>query len=120
MDIGSLRRPGEQRPVVGTVYRTTNAWERLRGLLGRAPLGHDEGLLIEPCGSIHTFLMRYPIDVVYLTRGMHVLEVVEAVPAWRMSMCFGAGRTLELAAGGAARAGIRPGRDLVWHPATSP
>ena len=76
MDIGSLRRRGEERPVVGTVYRTTNAWERLRGLLGRAPLGRDEGLLLEPCGSIHTFLMRYPIDVVYLTRGMHVLEVV--------------------------------------------
>ncbi|MEQ8659915.1 MAG: DUF192 domain-containing protein [Gammaproteobacteria bacterium] len=120
MHTGSLLHAGGEHAAVATVYRTTNAWERLRGLLGRPPLGHDEGLLIEPCGSIHTFLMRYPIDVVYLNRRLHVLAVVEALPAWRVSMCFGAALTLELAAGAAARAGIAAGHELAWRPHATP
>ncbi|MEQ8230885.1 MAG: DUF192 domain-containing protein [Gammaproteobacteria bacterium] len=115
MHVGSLLAAGGGDALVATVYRTTNAWERLRGLLGRPPLGADEGLLIEPCGSIHTFLMGYPIDVVYLNTRLQVLQVVEALPAWRMSMCFGAGLTLELAAGSAARAGLAPGQALAWQ-----
>ena len=40
--------------------------QRARGLLGRAPLAADEALLIRPCSSIHTFGMRFAIDVVFI------------------------------------------------------
>ncbi len=48
---------------------------RARGLLGGPPLELDEALLIAPCSSIHTFGMRYPIDVVFLDRNARVVRV---------------------------------------------
>jgi uncharacterized protein DUF192 probably involved in sugar metabolism len=39
---------------------------RLRGLLGRHELDADEGLLLRPESSIHTWFMRFPIDALFL------------------------------------------------------
>lgn len=116
MDRGRFIDAASSDTVVAAVYRTGNAWERLRGLLGRAPLHADEGLLISPCGSIHTLFMAYPIDVVYLARDLTVLRVIPALHPWRCSIGFGAASTLELTAGGAARAALTPGRRLRWQP----
>ena len=38
---------------------------RRKGLLGRDGLAAGEGLWIAPCESVHTFFMRFPIDLVY-------------------------------------------------------
>src|SRR5215204_7088823 len=40
-----------------------NVWTRGKGLLGRRGLPEGEGLVIEPCSSIHTLFMAFPIDV---------------------------------------------------------
>ena len=45
-----------------------SAWTRTKGLLGRASLDEDEGILLRPGGSIHMFFMRFPIDAVFLDR----------------------------------------------------
>ena len=50
-------------------------WPRMRGLLGRASLPAGEGLLLRPAGSVHTFFMRFPIDVVFLDRELEVVGV---------------------------------------------
>ena len=47
---------------------------RMKGLLGRSGLAPDEGLLIRPATSIHTWFMRFPIDVVFLDREFVVRE----------------------------------------------
>lgn len=57
---------------------------RLRGLLGRSWLNADEGLLILPCNSIHTFGMRFPIDVLALDRRGRVRKHFHAVPPGRI------------------------------------
>jgi uncharacterized membrane protein (UPF0127 family) len=87
-------------------------WSRMRGLLGRNGLAEGEGLLIKPCGSVHTFFMRFPIDVVFLDRELSVVAVRPEVPPWRTAGARGAKVTLELAAGEAARLGIEPGLQL--------
>jgi len=86
--------------------------ERMRGLLGRAALGPREGMLLPHCGMIHTFGMRYPIDVVYLDREHRVLKVSEALAPRRMGGHWRARSVLELAAGSAAACGIRTGTVL--------
>jgi uncharacterized protein len=91
-------------------------WTRLRGLLGRRGLGDDEGLLIRPAGSVHTFFMSFPIDVVFLSRDDTVLKVVRSLRPWRLAAARGAKRTLELPAGGAARARLASGERLVLVP----
>ena len=72
---------------------------RRKGLLGRNGLAPGEGLWIIPCESVHTFFMRFPIDLVYLDRENRIKKVRSAVGAWRMSACFSAHSVLELPAG---------------------
>jgi len=79
------------------------------GLLVGAPLQADEGLLITPCGSIHTLGMRYAIDVVFLHADGRVLRICPAVGAGRVRIGRGARSVLELQAGAAARHGLVPG-----------
>jgi uncharacterized protein len=84
-------------------------WTRMRGLLGRHGLDSGEGLLLRPTGSVHTFFMRFPIDVVFLSRDGEVLKVARALPAWRTAGARRAKVVLELAADEAERRGIRVG-----------
>jgi len=93
-----------------TVARTP--FTRMRGLLGRRRLDPGEGLLLEPAGSIHTFFMRFPIDVVFLDREQRVVRVASSVAPWRAAAARKARAVLELAAGEAARVGLVPGSVL--------
>jgi uncharacterized membrane protein (UPF0127 family) len=87
-------------------------WQRLRGLLGRPPLEHDEALLLIPGGSIHTLGMRYAIDVVHLDAAWRVVRVHHAVNICRIALAPGGTCcTLELSAGVAA--GLGPGDRLI-------
>jgi uncharacterized membrane protein (UPF0127 family) len=85
---------------------------RLRGLLGRRELPRDEGLLISPSSSIHTWFMRFPIDVVFLDRDLRVVGVAADVRPWRLRWRKGARQVLELAAGEAAARRIEAGDRL--------
>ena len=87
-------------------------WSRMRGLLGRRGLESGEGLLLRPTGSVHTFFMRFPIDVVFLSRDGEVLKVARALPAWRAAGARRAKAALELAADEAERREIRVGTRL--------
>jgi len=86
-----------------------NFLTRALGLLVGRPLAAAEGLLIAPCASIHTFGMRYAIDVVFVDRQARVLRVCPDVRAGRMRIARGARGVLELRAGTAARHGLEAG-----------
>ena len=89
------------------------ALERLRGLLGRSSLPEGEGLVIEPCTSIHTFFMRFPIDVLFLDAQGRVLRAIAALGPWRATRIYPrAARVAELPAGTLLRTGTAEG-DLV-------
>jgi uncharacterized protein len=86
---------------------------RMRGLLGRSSLPPGEGILLRPAGSVHTFFMRFPIDVVFLDREGAVVGIEPELRPWRTAGRRGAKAALELAAGEAHRRGISPGDRLV-------
>ena len=73
--------------------------KRNKGLLGRESLSPGEGLWIRPCESVHTFWMRFPIDLVYLDRKHRIRKLVSAVPPWRLSACLLAHSVIELPSG---------------------
>ena len=88
----------------GTILATRlevadSAPKRTKGLLGRDGLGSGEGLWIVPCESVHTFFMRFAIDLVYLDRKNRVKKVRSVVGPWRFSACLTAHSVLELPAG---------------------
>ncbi|MEU4061491.1 DUF192 domain-containing protein [Streptomyces wedmorensis] len=95
---GSLDVPLE----IAASYRA-----RRRGLLGRD--GVPGALLIVRTNSVHTFGMRFPIDVAYLDRSFTVLSVV-TMPPGRLGMIRPRGRhVLEAEAGAMAGWGLRRG-----------
>ena len=85
----------------------------MRGLLGRKELPSGEGILLKPSGSVHTFFMRFPIDVVFLDRELRVVAIAPDVPPWRMRGARGAKAVVELRAGEASRRGLAEGQTLV-------
>ena len=87
--------------------------KRRKGLLGRdsLPIGH--ALWIVPCESVHTYGMRFPIDVLYLDRKKRVIKLRRAMPAWRLSLCLFAHSVLELPAGTIESTKTEPGDQLV-------
>ncbi len=91
---------------------------RMKGLLGKRELVAGEGLLIQPAPSIHTFFMRFPIDVVFLAKNGEVMKVAANVGAWRMRSCRRAVAVLELPAGEAARRRITVGDHIDMANAT--
>jgi uncharacterized protein len=92
---------------IAATFRT-----RLRGLLGRRELAPGEGLLIRPTNSIHTFFMRFAIDVVFLDRSGVVVKLVSNLRPWRVAFAPRGRDALELGAGEADARGIRLGDRL--------
>jgi uncharacterized protein len=91
--------------------------KRNKGLLGRDRLVDGGGLWIVPCESVHTFFMRFPIDLVYLDRNHKIKKVRSAVGAWRFSACLTAHSVLELPAGTIDATQTKPGDTLEFSPA---
>ena len=88
--------------------------KRRTGLLKHARLEPGEGLWISPCESVHTFFMKFPIDLVYVDRKGKVRKVRSSVPAWRLSGCLPAHSVVELPAGTAEQTGTQVGDELVF------
>jgi hypothetical protein len=58
--------------------------KRLQGLLGRKGLEDKEGMMIVPCNSIHTYRMKFPIDVLFVDKDNVVLKVLRDFKPGRM------------------------------------
>ena len=67
------------------VRKADNFLTRLIGLLKRKHLGPEEALWLMPSKGIHTIGMRFPIDVVFLNRGHHVVGLMSGLPPYRIS-----------------------------------
>lgn len=80
------------------VYSAHTFYLRLRGLLGRRELETNEALHIQPCSDVHTFGMKYDLDIVFLDSAGSVLKVDSLRPN-RWSYCKGAKAVLEFKAG---------------------
>jgi hypothetical protein len=91
---------------------------RMVGLLGRSGLAPGDGLVIRPCNAIHTWFMRFPIDVVFLDADGVVLRAVEALPPFRLASGGRRARvTIELPAGTLRRFAVAPGAHVRMAPA---
>jgi uncharacterized membrane protein (UPF0127 family) len=88
---------------------------RRKGLLGRSEFPSGEALVIAPCNLVHTFFMRFPIDLVFVNRGGEVLKVREHVPPSRLSGCLRAWAVLELPTGMVAVSRVCTGDRLRLH-----
>ncbi|MFJ9938995.1 DUF192 domain-containing protein [Streptomyces erythrochromogenes] len=104
----ALRVGSDPTPIpleVASSYRA-----RTRGLLGRD--GIDGAMLLTPAASVHTFRMRFAIDVAYLDRNLRVLDVVTMAPGRLGLPRLRARHVLEASAGAMAGWGLAAGTTL--------
>lgn len=73
--------------------------ERMRGLRGQPGLDPNEGLLLEHCRSVHTFGMRFAIDVVLLDAHARPIGVRTLVPGRLLLPRRGVRQIVEVPAG---------------------
>jgi uncharacterized protein len=86
--------------------------KRRTGLLKHERLEAGQGLWIVPCESVHSFFMKFAIDLVYLDRDKKVRKVRHRMVPWRVSACLSAHSILELPAGAVAASGTVVGDQL--------
>ena len=103
--------------VVGEDIREAGTFlARLRGLLGTNGLAPGEGLWISPCGSIHSFGMRFVFDALFLGPDGKVVGRYERFGRNRISRVFWNARgVLELPAGTIERTGTEVGDELQFE-----
>jgi uncharacterized membrane protein (UPF0127 family) len=90
-----------------------SAFSRFCGLMLRASLPEDEGIVLSPCGSVHMALMRFSIDVLYLDRAGRVVKLVRRLRPYRVS--FGgrhAHSAIEIPSGSIERLGVLEGDEI--------
>ncbi len=83
------------------------------GLLGHTKLEAEEALWIDPCQSIHTFFMSFPIDAVFVDAQMRIQKIYHSLPPWRMTtLVWGARSVIEMPSGKAKHLGLAKGEVL--------
>ena len=89
--------------------------KRREGLLKYPGLKPGEGLWITPCEGVHTFGMKFPIDVVFLNKKKAVVKVRPNMVRSRISISFRAHSVLELPVGVLEQSGTTAGDQLQFE-----
>jgi uncharacterized membrane protein (UPF0127 family) len=71
------------RTILNHLLVADNFWSRFVGVQFRSPLPLDSGLVIVPCPAIHTFFVRFSLDLIWIGRQAQVLELRRSVRPWR-------------------------------------
>jgi len=90
---------------------------RRRGLLGRDGMAAGEALIIAPTNAIHTFFMRFAIDVAFVNREGRILRVRPSMPSWRVAFAARSFAVVEAPAGTFAASSTSAGDTLALVPA---
>ena len=80
-----LRNATSGRLLAEQIRVADTAWTRMRGLLGHPPLRAGEGLWIRPSNGVHTFGMKYAIDVIFLDSRKRVVDLYENLKPFRLT-----------------------------------
>ena len=98
--------------VARTILTAFDSASRRQGLLGRDGLEEGSALIIAPCSAIHTFSMRFAIDVLFVAKDGRVLKTRSNVRPGRIAAALRAFAVVELPPGAIERSGTRKGDQL--------
>ena len=97
---------------VRQTYKAERFQERLIGMIGKK-FTHFDGMVFDRCNAVHTFFMKMPIDILFVSREGKVLKSVEKFPSWRPFLyCKNSFYVIELPCGAIARSGTEKGDQL--------
>lgn len=103
-------------PSVIRLRRAQGFWDRLIGLAWRSAIDSDQAFLIEQCRAVHTFGMRVPLDVVFISEQGVVLSVFDGLAPCRIAACLSGAHVIEFACGLISKLQIMPGDQILFEP----
>jgi uncharacterized membrane protein (UPF0127 family) len=104
--------PGGHVTLATHVEIALDSASRKRGLLGRTSLAPGHALVIAPSNGVHTFFMKFPIDIVFVARDGTVVKIAPAVKASRIAFAWRGFAVIELAAGAADAVALAMGEKI--------
>lgn len=107
-----VRDAQTQEPLFTQGRIATTFFQRALGLLFKAPPEPDETLLFKDAPLIHTFFMRYPIDIIFLDRTLTVVKICRNTPPFRVVGALQSAFTLEARAHAAGEKKIHEGQSF--------
>lgn len=105
----TLRNVRSQHTLADRLEAAFDSASRNKGLLQRDSLPEGQALILAPCNSIHTFFMRFAIDVLFMARDGRVLKLSRTLVPWRIAISWRASAVVELPAGTIERCETRVG-----------
>ncbi|MDP5274488.1 DUF192 domain-containing protein [Chengkuizengella axinellae] len=88
-------------------------FSRFIGLMFKKHIFRDGALHILPCSQIHTFFMKFPIDVVYLNSDYEVVGIEENLSPWKIGGKFKQVKSIiELSSGAVVKTGLKIGDSI--------
>jgi uncharacterized protein len=108
----ALTNTRHQRIVARTLLTAFDSKSRRTGLLNHDTLPEGSALIIAPSQAIHTFSMRFSIDVAFVAKDGLVLKVRHRVPPRRIALSWRAFAVIELPAGALETSDTKPGDRL--------
>ena len=114
-----LRNERTSSTVSSVLLPAFDSATRRRGLLGRDGLERNAAVILAPCPAIHTWFMRFSIDVLFVAKDGTIRKVCPSLPAWRIAVDLRAFAVIELASGVALETDTRLGDRLSLAPADS-
>ncbi|GHH96688.1 DUF192 domain-containing protein [Neobacillus kokaensis] len=101
------------KTIADSIEPAVTFFARLKGLMFRRQLSIGGGLYLHPCKAIHTFFMKFPIDVLYLDKDWKVVGLEEQLESGRVGKIFpNITSVIELKSGSIKKKGIQEGQTL--------
>jgi uncharacterized membrane protein (UPF0127 family) len=82
------------------VILANTPFKRIKGLLGKKEFRKSQALILDPCNSIHTFFMRFSIDILFMDKNNKVIKAISCLKPFKFTpIVFGAAFAIELPSG---------------------
>lgn len=78
----------DNKVILKNVSIADNFFSRFKGLMGKSNIDDNIGLMIIPCNSIHTFFMKFNIDVIFIDLNSKVVDVYIDLAPWKISKIY--------------------------------
>ncbi|MFC4402436.1 DUF192 domain-containing protein [Gracilibacillus xinjiangensis] len=102
--------------IAADVKKAYSFWRRFKGLMGTKSLPENSGLHIKPCTSIHTFNMKYSIDIIYLNKNDEIVGIEEELERGKIGKRFpNTTSVIELPAGTIKRTSLFIGNKVAFE-----
>lgn len=113
-----LRNQRTGQTLASTLLPALDSATRKTGLLKHTSLADGEAMLIAPSNAVHTWFMKFDLDLIFVRRDGRVVKTRAGVKPWRMSGALRAFAVIEMRAGTLAERDTQPGDVLEVVPST--